>query len=122
MLIDVEIEKKYWREASNTANYLQNLLPTKCRAKTAYELWHSVKPNVVNLHVFGCRALVHIPKEQRGKLHNKSKELSEQAEKHPQTQTRNSTRSNLEVPPARFIGGMATEINGDQQRKWRWSH
>ena len=76
MLIDAGIEIKYWGEAVNTANYLQNLLPTKCRTKTPFELWHGEKPNVKNLHVFGCKVLAHVPKEQRGKLDEKAEELT----------------------------------------------
>ena len=41
MLIDAGMDKKYWGEAVNTVNYLQNLLPTRCRDKTPCESWHS---------------------------------------------------------------------------------
>lgn len=33
MLIDAEMEKKYWAEAVNTACYLQNILPSKAVTK-----------------------------------------------------------------------------------------
>ena len=41
--------------------------------KTPYEVWHTEKPNVIHLMVFGCDALVHIPEEKRTKLEKKSK-------------------------------------------------
>jgi Integrase core domain. len=65
MLIDSELHDKYWGEAVNTANYLQNRLPTRCRDITPYELWYSRKPDIKHLQIFGCTAYVHIPKEQR---------------------------------------------------------
>lgn len=37
MLIDAGMEKKYWGEAVNTANRIQNILPTKGADKTPYE-------------------------------------------------------------------------------------
>ena len=73
--IRCEFEKKYWGEAVNTANYLQNRLPTKATDKTPYELWFSRKPDVKNLHVFGCEAYAHIHKEQRRKLDDKAEKL-----------------------------------------------
>lgn len=41
MLLDAGLEKKYWAEAVYTANYLQNILPTKPANKTPYQLWYS---------------------------------------------------------------------------------
>ena len=68
MLFDANLENKYWAEAVNTANYLQNRLPTRATDKTPYELWYSRNPDVGNLHIFGYKAYVHVPKEQRRKL------------------------------------------------------
>ena len=68
ILIDADIDKKYWGEAVSTANFLQNRLPTKATDRTPYESWYKEKPIVKNLHVFGCKALVHVPKELRKKL------------------------------------------------------
>lgn len=76
MLLDSNLEKKYGAEAVNTENFLQNRLPTRSTEKTPYELWYSRKPNVQNLHVFGCSAYVQIPKDQRRKLGDKTEELT----------------------------------------------
>lgn len=72
MLMDANLEKRYWGEAVHTANYLQNRLPTKATGRTPYELWYSKRPHVGNLHIFGCAAYVHIHKEQRRKLDDKA--------------------------------------------------
>lgn len=76
MLLDANLEKRYWAEAVNTANFLQNRLPTRATEKTPYELWHSRKPNVKNLHIFGCDVYMQIPKEQRRKLDDKAEKLT----------------------------------------------
>ena len=76
MLLDANMEKKYWAEAVNTANFLQNRLPTRTIGRTPYELWYRKKPDVGNLHVFGCDALVQIPIEKRRKLDKKAEKLT----------------------------------------------
>jgi len=68
MIIDSGLDKRYWGEAVVTANYLQNRLPTKSSNSTLYEKWHSQKPNLKNVHIFGCEAYVKIPDELRRKL------------------------------------------------------
>ena len=40
--------------------------------KTPHEVWNSKKPSISHLRVFGCDAYVHVPKEKRTKLDNKS--------------------------------------------------
>lgn len=75
MLLDAGMEKCYWPEAVNTAAYLQNVLPTTAVDRTPFELWFGKKPDLSILRVFGCKAEVHVPKEKRTKLSNKSKSL-----------------------------------------------
>lgn len=75
MIIDSGLAKKYWGEAVTTANYLQNRLPTKCNNSTPYEKWFSQKPNLKNIHVFGCEAYAKIPDELRRKLDSKARKL-----------------------------------------------
>lgn len=75
MLLDAGMEKCYWPEALNTAAYLQNVLPSSAVDKTPHELWYGKKPDLSILRVFGCKAEVHIPKEKRTKLSDKSKSL-----------------------------------------------
>ncbi|XP_051163516.1 uncharacterized protein LOC127282958 [Leptopilina boulardi] len=76
MMLDANLEKKYWAETVNTANFLQNRLPTRITAKTPYELMYSNKPDLKNLHIFGCDAYAQIPKELRRKLDDKAEKLT----------------------------------------------
>ena len=56
-----------------TACYLVNISPSSTlEDKTTHEVWTSKKPSLSNLRVFGCDAYVHVPKEKRTKLDNKS--------------------------------------------------
>lgn len=68
MLLDAKLKRKFWAEAVNTANFLQNRLPTRTREKTPYEIWNSRKPDVSYFHIFGCEVYAHIPDELRRKL------------------------------------------------------
>ena len=40
---------------------------------TPFEAWMKKRPSVSHLRVFGCKAYVHVPKDERGKLDNKAK-------------------------------------------------
>jgi hypothetical protein len=75
MLAEFNLEKKYWGEATNTACYLINRLPSSSIDTTPYEKWFREKPKYDQLKVFGCKAMVHIPKEKRRKLDEKSRAL-----------------------------------------------
>lgn len=75
VVIDANLEKKYWGEAVNMANFLQNKLPTKAKEKTPFELWYSRTPDVGDSKIFSSEAYIHIPKEQRRKLDQKAKKL-----------------------------------------------
>lgn len=73
MLIDANLSKRFWAEAVCTATHIINRLP--CRSnngKTPYELWTGTKPDLTNMKIFGCTAMVHIPKQKRRKLDEKS--------------------------------------------------
>lgn len=77
MLIDANMDKRFWAEAVSTAVYIINRSPTKCLTnKTPEEAWSKAKPNLNNLRVFGCKAMVHIPKCKRRKFDAKSEECS----------------------------------------------
>ena len=53
--------------------YLVNQSPTLVLIdKTPQEVWTSKKPSIKHLKVFGFDAYVHVPKEKRSKLDNKS--------------------------------------------------
>ena len=56
-----------------TACYFFNRLPSSAlEDKTPHELWTGKKPYLSHLRVFGCDAYVHVQKEKRTKLGNKS--------------------------------------------------
>jgi len=71
MLDDAGLWKKYWAFAVSVAVYLMNRTPTRyVVCKTPYDAWHGTgrNPSLQHLHVFGCLAFVHVPKEKRKKL------------------------------------------------------
>lgn len=76
MLLEAGMPNRYWGEAINTANHLQNMLPTKVVDQTPYEIWHGVKPDVSNLQVFGTAAYVFVPDVKRTKLESKAEKLT----------------------------------------------
>lgn len=75
MLIEANMNKRYWGEAVSTANYLLNRLPAAATGRTPYEVWYGKKPSYSHLKVFGSPAYVHLPKERRRKLDEKSARL-----------------------------------------------
>lgn len=75
MLIDAELPKIFWAEAAATAAFLVNRTPCRSMENTTpEEIWTRAKPDLTALRVFGCKAMVHIPKENRSKLDPKSAE------------------------------------------------
>lgn len=75
MLLDANLDKKYWGEAIATAAYIQNRLPSRSVAKTPMELWCGEKPDLSRLKVFGCEAFVYIPDAKRVKLDSRASKL-----------------------------------------------
>lgn len=76
MELDPRIAEILWTEAANTANYIRNGLVTSSGQPfcTLYEAITGRKRDLTSLHVFGCRAFVHIPKSnQDGKFSQRSK-------------------------------------------------
>ena len=73
LLYDAKLSKEYWAEAICTATYLINRLPSRSIIKkTPEDMWSGIKPNLENIRVFGCLAMVYIPKQKRKKLDAKS--------------------------------------------------
>lgn len=68
MLLEAQYEKKFWGEAVNMANYVQNRLPTRGIDKTPYEIWNGFKPSIKHFMMFGAKCFVHVPTEKRRKL------------------------------------------------------
>ena len=72
MLSDANLPPEMWAEAMVTANYVRNISPVTGKSKTPWELFFGRKPDVSMLRTFGSRAYVHVPKELRNKLDNRS--------------------------------------------------
>lgn len=68
MLLEVKLPRKYWAEAVSTAVYLLNKCPTQVLSnEVSDEAGTGIKPNLSHLKIFGCEAMVHIPKQTRDK-------------------------------------------------------
>lgn len=73
MLSSAKLPKCYWGEAMSTACYLINRSPTYALdCETPEMVWSGKDASYSHLKVFGCKAFVHVPKEQRSKLDMKS--------------------------------------------------
>lgn len=70
MLEDASLPNMFWAEAINTANYLQNRLPSRSIETTPFELWNNKKPELKHCVTFGTKCFVHVPSERRRKLDN----------------------------------------------------
>lgn len=73
MLFDANLSNGFWAEAVLKAVYIINRLPCKGNnGETPFELWSNKKPDLAAMRVFGCTAMVHVPKEKRRKMDQKS--------------------------------------------------
>ena len=73
MLSGTGLGQELWAKVVETACYLVNISPSLAlEDKTPHEVWTGKKPSLSHLRVFGCDAYVHVPKEKRTKLDNKS--------------------------------------------------
>lgn len=70
MLNDSEIHVKFWAEAVNTANYVQNRIQTSVANVTPFSLWFNKTPSLSHIRIFGSVAYAHINKQKRRKLDN----------------------------------------------------
>lgn len=62
ILNGAKLEKSFWGEAVLTASFIINRTPSnvlRAMNKTPYEMWHSKKPQLKYLKVFGSTAYVH---------------------------------------------------------------
>ncbi|KAI5338059.1 hypothetical protein L3X38_017330 [Prunus dulcis] len=75
MLSHAKLPKSFWGEALMTAVDLINLSPSApLNGDVPNKFWSGKDVSYNHLKVFGCRAFVHIPKDERSKLDAKSKE------------------------------------------------
>jgi hypothetical protein len=73
LLATKRMPKAYWAEAVVWAYYVHNRCPTKAlQEMTPQESWTGEKPNVAHFKTWGCVAHIHVPKEKRTKLEDKS--------------------------------------------------
>ena len=68
MLSNSSLSEGFWGEAMLTSCYILNRVPNKRNSKTPHELWNKRKPNLSHFRVWGCRAIVRVPKPKKRKL------------------------------------------------------
>ena len=74
MLFDSRLSRYLWSELLHTKVYQKNRSPTsRLKGITPYEAWTAEKPYLGHMRIIGCVAWVHIPKEKRRKLDERSK-------------------------------------------------
>jgi hypothetical protein len=73
MLSGAKLGHEFWAEAVGTTCYMVNLSPSSVLDdKNPHEVWTGKKTSLEHLRVFGCDSYVHVPKENRSKMDNKS--------------------------------------------------
>ncbi len=66
MLYEAHLSPSFWELAVLAFVYVHNCCPTAPLPETTpYTGWHKKKPDVSNLHVFGCLAYVHVKKNKQ---------------------------------------------------------
>ena len=74
MLFDSQLSQYLWSELLRTKVYQKNRSPTtRLQGMTSHEAWTGEKSFLAHMHIIGCVAWVHIPKEKRKKLDERSK-------------------------------------------------
>jgi len=75
MLNEAKLPKRFWGEAFITAIHVINLSPTVTLDGNVLDnVWFGKNVSYDHLHVFGCKAFVHVPKGERSKLGMKTKQ------------------------------------------------
>ncbi|GKV38830.1 hypothetical protein SLEP1_g46695 [Rubroshorea leprosula] len=75
MLSHAKLPKSFWGEALKTTVYLIIRSPSVfLNGDVPEKIWASKEVSYNHLRVFGCRAYVHVPKEERAKLDAKTKQ------------------------------------------------
>ena len=72
LLRESGLSDDFWVEAMKTAVFLLNRSPTKVLKTTPYEALRQEKPDLSQLHVFGCSAYVYDEARKTNKLENRS--------------------------------------------------
>ena len=58
MMSHTDLPVSFWGHALETTAFILNRAPSKSVETTPYEMWHSKKPKVSFLKVWGCEAYV----------------------------------------------------------------
>jgi transposase InsO family protein len=75
MLSHAKLPKTFWGEALQTAVHLINMSPSvPLNGEVPNKHWSGKNVSYGYLKVFGCKAFVHIPRDERSKLDSKAKE------------------------------------------------
>ena len=75
MLSHAKLPNQFWAESLMTAIYVLNL--SSCvplGGDIPQRVWSGKKVSYKHLRVFGCRAFVHVPRDERSKLDSKTKQ------------------------------------------------
>ena len=75
MLTEAKLPKVFWGEALLTAAHVINLSPTIALDNDVPDhVWSGKDVSSGHLRVFGCKAFVHVPKDERSKLDVKTRQ------------------------------------------------
>ena len=75
MLSEAKLPKHFWGEALYTAVHVINLSPTVAlNTEVPDKIWFDKDVRYDHLQVFGCKAFVHVPKDERSKLDVKTRQ------------------------------------------------
>nr|KYP49409.1 Retrovirus-related Pol polyprotein from transposon TNT 1-94 [Cajanus cajan] len=75
MLSKAKLSKHFWGEALYTAVHVINLSPVYAlNSEVPDKIWFGKNVSYDHLHVFSCKAFVHVPKDERSKLDAKTRQ------------------------------------------------
>lgn len=117
IIFDAGLTKGFWAEAISTAAYIINRSPTSgLHEMTPEEAWSNKKPDLSHLRVFGCQAMLYVPKPNRRKLDPRSRELIFVGYRFLHSKTRKLVKSRYAVfLENQFIGNSTvTESNSNK--------
>jgi len=69
MLSEAKLPKHFWGEVLLAAVHVINLSPAVAlNTEVPDKIWFGKNVRYDHLHVFGCRAFIHVPKDERSKI------------------------------------------------------
>ncbi|GKV10172.1 hypothetical protein SLEP1_g21576 [Rubroshorea leprosula] len=75
LLAEAKLPRTFWAEALNIVAHVINLSPTIALDNDVPDrVWYGKDVSYDNLRVFGCKAFVHVPKDERSKLDAKTRQ------------------------------------------------